>query len=897
MRWFTSAFLALMSLGFLGLIGAVGAAALVISHYSKDLPDHSQLTEYEPSIITRIYAGDGRLLAEYAQEKRVFVPIESIPDRVVQAFLSAEDQNFYRHKGIDPLAIARAAVTNLRNVGTGRRLIGASTITQQVAKNFLLTNEISYERKIKEAILALRLEKALSKEQLLELYLNEIYLGHRAYGVAAAGLMYFDKSLEDLSLAEAAYLAALPKAPNNYHPVKNHEAALARRNWVLERMAEDGYITASQADLAQKTPLAMRMRDTASGVDAPFFAEEVRRELKDRYGPESLYQGGLTVRTTVDPHLQDIAQEALRYGLASYDRRHGWRGPVAALESLDDWAAKLADIPEPEGMLQNWRLAVVLKAGGAQAELGFADKTRDTLALSGVKWARKCLQECYALGPEISAVNQVVQPGDVIMVAESDPEKLADAEEDETEITTAQGLELQQIPLVQGSIIALDPHTGRVLAMQGGWKYGPSQFNRATQAWRQPGSAFKPFVYLPALDQGFTPATLVLDAPFVVEQAPGDYWRPSNYSGDFYGPTPIRVGIEKSKNLMTVRLADYVGMETVVEYAKRFGIADQMKPLLSYALGAGETTLLRLTTAYGMLANGGKYISPAFIDRIQDRRGRTVFSHDVRPCPNCGPLIRWEGQGTPAIPDMRAQIADERTVYQIVSILEGVIQRGTGRRIASLGRPLAGKTGTTNESRDTWFIGFSPDLVVGVFIGFDEPRSLGKRETGSSVAAPVFKKFMGEALADTPPIPFRVPPGVRHVRTNAETGRAARAGDPKVIWEAFVTGTEPNADDYVLDTKVIAGGQMVNPYGDGMYGYEQGYGNDSYGYDGTGGYGSYGGNAGYGYDQPPASSSYYDPYTPQQQRQYPYTQPPVRQPPPQPSPSSDPAFTGTGGLY
>lgn len=812
--------LACFSLGFLGLVAIIGGASAVVWHYGKEVPDHSELKNYEPPIVSRIYAGDGRLMAEYAQEKRVFIPYAFIPETVIQAFVSAEDKNFFDHKGIDVFAIARAMATNVRNIGTRRRPVGASTITQQVAKNFLLSNEVSYERKIKEAILAMRMEKVFSKERLLELYLNEIYLGRRAYGVAASALTYFNKSLDDLTLAETAYLAALPKAPNNYHPVRNYEAAITRRNWVLDRMVDNGAITFSQAELAKLKPLEMILRDQEELVEADYFAEEVRRELEQQYTAEVLYSGGLAVRTSVDPNLQNLATKTLREGLMAYDKRHGWRGPLITLENFDAWDQQLKELGLPKGLVKPWKVALVLEISKKEAAIGFADRSRGKIELSGVKWARQCLEECYALGPKIESVEDVLKVGDVIMV---ERESVTDQEGKEEEIPS---YALQQVPAVQGSIIALDPHTGRVLAMQGGWDHGTSVFNRATQAYRQPGSAFKPFVYLPALERGFTPATLVLDAPFVIEQAPGDYWRPTNYSNEFYGPTPIRVGIEKSRNLMTVRLADHIGMETVIDYAERFDIADEMQPFLSYALGAGETTLLRLTTAYAMLVNGGKTITPTFIDRIQDRYGATIFSHDIRPCPNCGNLILWDMQETPLVPDTRKQIADDRSTYQVVSILEGVVQRGTGRKIASLDRPLAGKTGTTNESKDTWFIGFSPDLAVGVFIGFDDPKSLGKRETGSSVAAPVFKAFMKGALKDKAPTPFRVPAEVRHVRINAETGRTAGPSDKKVIWEAFVSGTEPNVDDFVLDTKVISGGGMVDPYGD-PYGYEQ-FGYDDY---------------------------------------------------------------------
>ncbi len=872
MRWIGRLLLALFSIGFLGAIAGIGLAALAVMHYSRDLPDYSQLQKYEPPIVTRIYAGDGRLLAEYAQEKRIFIPVEAMPDLVKNAFLAAEDQNFYKHPGIDPVAIARAVITNVVNRGGGRRLVGASTITQQVAKNFLLTNERSVERKIREAILAVRMEKTMTKNQILELYLNQIFLGQRSYGVAAAAQTYFNKKLDDLNVAEVAYLAALPKAPNNYHPVRKHNAAIARRNWVIDRMLDDNYITASQADLARATPLAMTLKDEADVVNAPFFAEEVRRELRAKYGEDSLYKGGLAVRTSVDPKLQAIAEKTLRKGLMAYDHRHGWRGPVQTFDSTNGWNEKLLSVDEPDDMPERWVLAFVLESGAASAQIGFADKSTGVLPLAGAQWARKCLQECYALGPEITAVSDVVKPGDVILVEKEEADK-------KTTWT------LQQIPKIQGALVAMDPHTGRVLAVQGGWKYASSQFNRATQAKRQPGSAFKPIIYLAALDKGFTPATRVLDAPFVMEQSPGSYWRPTNYSGEFYGPTPIRIGVEKSRNLMTVRLADHLGMPTVVEYAKRFGIADDMKPYLSYALGAGETTLLKLTNAYAMIVNGGKKLNPTLIDRIQDRYGKTVFSYDQRPCPNCGDLIRWDGQTTPEIPDTREQIADERTTYQMVSILEGVVQRGTAAKLAVLGRPLAGKTGTTNKSKDTWFIGFSPDLVVGVFVGFDDPKSMGKKETGGSAAAPIFGEFMKEALKDTPPTPFRVPPGIKNVRINADTGRAAMPGDKHMIWEAFVTGTEPNLDDYVLDTNVIGGDQALGAYDEST--------DNAYN---TGdapvptGYGTGVNNAAPTPSYNPESDSFTS-----FSRDRTDEAAPVTPQPPQAPPASD--FTGTGGLY
>ncbi len=863
MKYLRNVFLGLLSLFVIGVIVGVAGVAYIISYYSKDLPDYSQLRNYEPPIVTRLYAGDGRFLAEFAEEKRIFIPIESIPDIIKNAFIAGEDKNFYKHSGIDFVATARALITNLRNKGTGKRSQGASTITQQVAKNFFLSNETTYERKIREAILSYKMTQMMSKDHILELYLNQIFLGGGAYGVAAAAEHYFNKSLEELTIAEAAYLAALPKAPNNYHPVHNHDKAVERRNYVIGRMQEDGYITRAQAELAIASPLVMAKRDENAVVDAPFFAEEVRRELGEKYGQESLYTGGLVVKTSVDPKLQDIAERTLRAGLMAYDTRHGWRGPVTKLESMDDWKAQLKKIERPPAILEQWEMAVVLESGKESAKLGFLDDKEGELKLQDVKWAQKYLNEGYSLGAAVSSVKQVADVGDVIMVEPKPPkEKELTAEEKEAgktpEIQTFEGIYLlRQIPDVQGALIAIDPHTGRILAMQGGWKYGTSEYNRATQAQRQPGSAFKPFVYLAGLDKGFTPATLILDSPMCFEDRPGHQWCPKNYSGESYGPVTLRVGVEKSKNQMTVRLANFLGTELVAKYSDHFGITDKMKPLMSNALGASETTLLRLTTAYAMLVNGGKKIRPTFIDRVQDRHGKTIFRHDDRKCEFCGPLMKWEGQGAPEIADTREQIGDERTAYQMVSILEGVVQRGTGTKIKELNRPLAGKTGTTNRSNDAWFIGFSPDLTVGVFVGFDNPRSLGKKEQGASVAVPIFKDFMEEALEGQPPVPFRRPAGIRNVMVNAKTGARANPGDGNVIWEAFKAGTEPTDEMYMLDE----GGIRVLP---------------SYNYD-------------YADSYTPASGDYPGEDIPAYNPDAPYKPPPAQE-----SPSVD---TGTGGIY
>ncbi len=773
----------------LAMLGA-GGALYVFHYFGRGLPDYRQLADYEPPVMTRVYAGDGRLLSEYAIENRVFVPIMAMPGRVIQAFLSAEDKNFFAHPGIDVLGVVRAALTNIRNLGSERRLVGASTITQQVAKNFLLSNELSWKRKVREAILAFRIERAFTKNRILELYLNEIYLGFGSYGVAAAALNYFNKSMDDLTIAEAALLAALPKAPNNYNPLTRPAAAKIRRDWVIGRMEDDGVISPAEAAMARAAPLEVRRRVETELVKADYFAEEVRRELAARFGETQLYKGGLSVRTTLDPRLQEIADRSLRRGLERYDRRHGWRGPLARIEAGPGWLAELASMEPPAG-LGSWRLALTLGVDEKGADIGFSGAALGRIPLAEMKWARPWAKD-QKVGPSVKKPDDVLAPGDVVAVELVAADKEGNAYPEET-------FALKQIPEIEGSLVALDPHTGRVLAMSGGYDYQRSQFNRVTQAMRQPGSAFKPFVYLAAMEMGYTPSTLILDAPFVIDQGPGlPKWRPANYTQKFYGPSTMRLGLEKSRNLMTVRLAQTIGIDKVAEYAERLGIVDQLPRTLSMALGAGETTLLRLTMAYAMLVNGGRKITPTQIDRIQDRHGETIFRHDRRYCADCRAPY-WTSQPVPEIPDSRQRVTSPTSAYQVVSMLQGVVERGTGKRIKSVGRPLAGKTGTTNKSIDAWFIGFSPDLAVGVFAGLDQPRTLGRREQGASVAGPIFRDFMKEALAGQPAIPFRIPPGIRLVRVNAQTGRLAGPGERNVILEAFKPGTVPSGESAVLE--------------------------------------------------------------------------------------------------
>jgi penicillin-binding protein 1A len=803
------------------LVG-VGAAASLLWHFSQDLPDYSQLQNYEPPVMTRVHASDGSLVAEYANQRRLYLPIQAVPKMVINAFIAAEDKTFYEHNGLDFAGIARAGLIYIQNYGSSRRPQGASTITQQVAKNFLLTNEVSLQRKIKEALLALKIERTYSKAKILELYLNEIYLGLGAYGVAAASLLYFDKSVHELSVTEAAYLAALPKAPNNYHPFRQRERAIERRNYVLDQMVLTGAITAAAAEQFKKEPLNVTARPTGTHTfAAEYFAEEVRRWVYDKYGEKALYEGGLSVRTTLDPKLQVVARKVLVDGLVKFDESQGWRGPVTKLVLAGDWGPKLAEVKQLSDI--GWKLAVVLQTSEQSAQIGLyparepggaltKDRVVGIVPLEGVKWAKAA--EGPQRGKAPTKVNQVLDVGDVVYV-----------EPLNTEQNTYR---LRQIPEISGAIVAMDPWTGRVLAMVGGFSYDQSQFNRATQAMRQPGSSFKPFVYAAALDNGYTPSTVVVDGPIEIDQGPGlPPWRPENYStGKYYGPSTLRTGIELSRNTMTVRLAQDVGMPLIGEYARRFGIYDNLPGYLSYALGAGETTVLRMVAGYSMFDNGGRRIIPTFIDRIQDRYGRTVYKHDQRECRGCD-AKNWHNQPEPTLIDKREQVIDPMTAYQITSMMEGVVQRGTATtafRQAAVGKPVAGKTGTTNDERDVWFIGFSPDIAVGVYLGYDKPRHIGRGATGGHMAAPIVAEFLKVALKDKPAVPFRVPAGIKLIRIDARTGMRVGPGEGKVVLEAFKPGTAPpdnySVIGYDADSRPVAvtpDADRAIPLGRGLY--------------------------------------------------------------------------------
>ncbi|MBL8531931.1 MAG: penicillin-binding protein 1A [Hyphomonadaceae bacterium] len=779
---------------FIGLGVAAGAGVLAVIVFLiaalQGLPSLEELQNYEPPVTSRVHAGDGALVAEFAREQRVFVPIEQIPDHVKNAFVAVEDARFFEHEGLDYAGIARAMVSNVGNVLRGRRLEGASTITQQVAGNMLTGRAAECSggvgglfcalyTKLREALMAQRIERALDKDRILELYLNQIYLGNRAYGVAAAALNYFDKPLSELTIAEAAYLAILPKGPANYHPVRHHARAVERRDYAIGRMLERGYITEAQATEARAQPL--QSVDRLAGdqfVAASHFVEEVRRQVQSQYGESAVYDGGLSIRSTLDTRLQLAAARSLRAGLESYDRRHAWRGPLGAGDPSGDIPVQLRQAAAPP-QLSGWVRAIVTNVQGNTVTITDERGETGRLVTEDAQWA--------AQGARGNA-DRALRRGSIIYALPGQNNRY----------------QLRQVPQIQGALIAMDPHTGRVLAMVGGYSFNDANgLNRATQAQRQPGSAFKPIVYAAALDYGLTPSTLIEDGPLAIAAGDGTNWSPENYSREFYGPTTLRRGLEMSRNAMTARIAYEMGADRVLEYGRRLGVYGERTPaVFALALGAGETTLARLTTAYAMFVNGGRWVQPVIIDRIQDRTGRTVFRRDQRPCEGCQGA--WTRQGPPALADTREQVLDAVTAYQIVSMSEGVVQRGTATTIASLGMPLGGKTGTTNDYRDAWFIGFSPDLVVGVWAGFDQPRDMGEGETGGRISAPIFRDFMREALRDTPATPFRIPAGVRLVRVDYQTGGLPGPGTTQTILEAFRPGTEPTRE--VSSSPFVFGG-------------------------------------------------------------------------------------------
>ncbi|MEM9937839.1 MAG: penicillin-binding protein 1A [Pseudomonadota bacterium] len=801
----------------LAVLGAIALLAVWIwvLSLSRGLPSVAKLEEYNPPITSRVHAGDGTLIYEFAAEHRVFVPYEAIPDHVVQAFVSSEDKNFFSHGGLDYVGIIRAARNSAIAKITGNGgLQGGSTITQQVAKNMLLTRDQAIERKVKEAVVARRMEKAFSKEHILELYLNEIYLGGRSYGVGSAALNYFNKSLPELDIAEAAVLASLPKFPGRVNPYTNPERLVQRRDYVIGRMVEDGYISREQAEEAKAKELTTtkRLRGPEYAA-ATYFVQELRKQLIDRYGEDGLEESGLSIRTTIDTKLQLAAQEALQIGLETYDRRHAYRGPIATLDtSGGDVLEQLSAVTLPGGY-GTWERAMVISANASGAQVLLGDGAETSIPAEDMEWAATYERSDKTTG---------LKSGDVVLVEVARRQLNADeaganiegdpADDDQTQLISepilvpAGQAELKQIPEIEGAIIALDPHTGRVLAMMGGYSFFKSPFNRVTQARRQPGSSFKPFVYASALERGYTPGTRILDSPYVYyDEATGEVWKPENYSeGLSYGEVTMRVALEKSYNQVTARVATDIGMEAVSELAERFGVYDNLPPYPAMSLGSGETSPWRLSKAYAAFVNGGKEVTPTLLDRIQDRNGVTLYKHDERGCIGCL-AEAWDGGEPPILPDDREQLIDPIIAYQIVHMLEGVVERGTGRRAQRVGKPLAAKTGTTNDYVDALMFGFSPDLVVGIWMGFDAPRSLGDGEGGGSVAGVVYTEFMERALADVAPLPFRIPPGVRLVEVDARTGQLPTFGASETILEAFRPGTEPGMVFAQEDTLSLSG--------------------------------------------------------------------------------------------
>ena len=744
------------------------SAILIISilwTYSNDLPDYKFLKNYKPPVSSKVYSGNGDLVADFSQEKRVFVPFNSIPKNVINAFLSAEDKNFFKHPGVDAKGVIRAVINNISNILSSKRLEGASTITQQVAKNFLLTNEVSLNRKIKEAILAFRIERALSKERILELYLNQIYLGSGAYGVAAASLEYFDKSIKDLNYSEAALLAALPKAPSRYNPYRDPDIAKFRRNLVLKNLLDNNYLTSEWHEKLTKEEIILKKNKKIYLEDAQYFIEDVRKSVIETLSYDKVYKQGFNINTPIDLNLQTIATKSLRDGLIAYDKRKGWRGPLTNKIYNSEWKKDLEKYKLENSI--NWKLAIVKKINKFSAEIETEDNIEGVIEYQSISWTKK-------------EFNKLLKTGDIIYV-----EKIKE-----------NIFNLKQLPKVNGGIVVMDPFTGRVLALSGGFSFKQSEFNRATQAKRQPGSAFKPFVYALALENNFTPTSLVLDAPLVLDQ--GDdlkMWKPENYGKKFYGPSTLRVGLEKSRNLMTVRIAQNLGVEKIVDFSKALKIYDNPEELLSISLGSAETTLLKLTSAYSVFVNGGKLVEPILIDRIQDSEGNTIFNNDKRKCINCD-QISYLTNDFPEIKNNYTQIFSPETAFQMTSILEGVVQRGTAKKLKDLNLNIAGKTGTTNKNTDTWFIGFTSNVLVGVYVGSDNPTPLGKYETGSKTALPIFKSFISDSVNKYDARPFKAAKGTVMMVVDPLTGQKAKFNSKNTIIEVF-------KKENVVDGKVL----------------------------------------------------------------------------------------------
>ena len=726
----------------------------ILWHYSNDLPDYKFLKNYKPPISSKLYSNDGQLLSEFSSEKRIFVPYNSIPTLVVNAFLSAEDKNFFKHPGVDAKGVLRATKNNIANLLSSRRLEGASTITQQVAKNFLLSNEVSIDRKLKEAILAFRIERALTKERILELYLNQIYLGEGSYGIASASLQYFDKPISELNYPEAALLAALPKAPSRYNPYKNVDLAKYRRNLVLKNLFDNKYLNKEEFQKFSEENINLKKRKSVYLENSNYYVEDIRKLIVEKYGFDKVYKQGFTINTPLNLDLQEKATQSLRQGLIDFDKKKGWRKPLLNKKYNSNWSKNLEDYKLEDSI--GWKLSIVKKVNQFSVEIETVDKIEGIIEFSSIDWTKKNFKDFLNVGDIIYA------------------EKIKDNK-----------YNLRQLPKVNGAILVMDPYSGRVLALSGGFSFKNSEFNRATQALRQPGSAFKPFVYALALENGYTPATLILDAPIVFDQGEDlKLWKPENYGKKFYGPSTLRTGVEKSRNLMTVRIAQNLGIEKIAKFAKELNIYENPEQLLSLSLGSSETTLLKLTSAYCSFVNGGKLIIPKFIDRIQDSEGNTIFNSENRECQGCD-QISYVSENIPKIKNNFKQVISKETAYQMTSILEGTVKRGTAKKLKDLNLDLAGKTGTTNKNTDTWFIGFSSNFVIGVYVGYDNPSSLGRYETGSRTAMPIFKNFVKNAIKKDNARPFKIPKGIKMLVVNSKTGERASYSDESIIIEAF----------------------------------------------------------------------------------------------------------------
>ncbi len=755
-----------LSIALIGFLLAISVLILsILWSFSNNLPDYKFLKSYKPSVSSKVFSGNGDLVADFSQEKRIFVPYNSIPQNVINSFLSAEDKNFFSHPGVDAKGVLRATINNISNIISSKRLEGASTITQQVAKNFLLTNEVSINRKIKEAILAFRIERALTKERILELYLNQIYLGSGAYGVAAASLEYFDKSIKELNYAESALLAALPKAPSRYNPYRDKDLAKFRRDLVVQNLYDNNFIDKNEYEQIIKEEIKLKKSEKIYLEDAQYYIEDVRKDIIEKLSYDKVYKEGLNINTPINLNLQRIATESLRDGLIDYDKRRGWRGALKNIKYSENWFDKFKEYQLEKTL--GWEVAIVKKISKFSVTIETENKENGSIKYDDISWTKKEFKDLFEIG-------------DVIYVKNINDNIFS----------------LKQLPRVNGGIVVMDPYTGRVLALSGGFSFKKSEFNRATQALRQPGSAFKPFIYALALENDYTPTSLILDAPLVLEQGEDlKMWKPENYGKKFYGPSTLRVGLEKSRNLMTVRIAQNLGIEKVVNFSKNLGIYDNPEKLLSISLGSAETTLMKLTTAYSSFVNGGKLVTPVIIDRIQDSEGKTIFSDEMRKCTNCE-QISFSSNSYPKIKDNYKQVFSPQTAYQMTSILEGVVQRGTGKQLKDLNLNLAGKTGTTNENTDTWFIGFTSNLVVGVYVGEDDPKPLGKFETGARTALPIFKEFVSEAIKKSEARPFKAAEGTIMMVVDSDTGQKAKFSSKNTIVEVY---KEKN----VVDGKVL----------------------------------------------------------------------------------------------